>query len=538
MVAGMTIKPKESAKYLGVYIDSKLTFKEHVEYAEGKGVKAATALTRLANTTSGMPHKFIRRLFIGLVVPRMEYTLPMWYNPVREGEGRRQGAVGIARRMSKPQRLACKVMAGGLRSTSTEALDYHANILPTHLRMNLAAYKFAVRLCTLPPSHPLQKVVERCKRIPRLHRSPIHHLMSAFKDLHNDWETIKAGSVDVVRSQALKFSIPDTKKSAEQDVAKLPKGDRYIYSDGSGFKAKIGAAAWMQPLESTPNREVQRLLHLGPDTHHTVFEAELVGALLAIDIIKSTPCLTKATILLDSQAAILALQSGKTKSGRYLVEEFHNQVRKLQASRKTLRIRIQWVPGHVSIDGNESADSAAKEAALGTSTLLSNPSILSLPLPRSKAAAIAAFSKQTKCDWADYWNASPKGKFTKCIDSAPPSAKVQRLYSSLGRTEASLLTQLRTAHIPLNNYLHKSKATRSRMCEYCNVPETVSHFLLTCRRYSNERQALRRRTKITNLQLCHLISANSKHIHATISFINKTGRLPNYFKSNEDHPPP
>ncbi len=156
IVAGHTIKPKESAKYLGMHIDRRLNFKEHVEYAVGKGVKTAVALTRLANTKIGMPHKFVRRLFIGLVAPRMEYALPVWYNPVKEGEGRRSGAVCIARKLSKPQRLACKVMAGGLRSTSTDALDYHANVLPTHLRLNLVAYKFAVRLCTLPPTHPLQ----------------------------------------------------------------------------------------------------------------------------------------------------------------------------------------------------------------------------------------------------------------------------------------------------------------------------------------------------------------------------------------------
>ncbi|PBK73064.1 hypothetical protein ARMSODRAFT_1015873 [Armillaria solidipes] len=162
-------------------------------------------------------------------------------------------------------------MAGGLRSTSTEALDYHANYdyalfcLPTYFKKSSSA----------------------------------------------TWK-------------AFEFIVADSKKSAEQDVAKLPKGDRYIYSDGSGFKAKIGAAAWMQPLESTPNGEVQRLLHLGPDTRHTVFEAELVGAILVVDIIRSTPRLTKATILLDSQAAIVTPQSGKTKSGKYLVEEFHS----------------------------------------------------------------------------------------------------------------------------------------------------------------------------------------------------------------------
>ncbi|KAK0469965.1 uncharacterized protein EV420DRAFT_1256730, partial [Desarmillaria tabescens] len=66
------------------------------------------------------------------------------------------------------------------------------------------------------------------------------------------------------------------------------------------------------------------------------------------------------------------------------------------------------------------------------------------------------------------------------------SAKVQRLYSS--RPEASLLTQLRTSHLPLHNsYLHRIKAVNSRNCDYCNDPETVSHFLLSCRRYIDER---------------------------------------------------
>ncbi|SJL01510.1 uncharacterized protein ARMOST_04832 [Armillaria ostoyae] len=362
----------------------------------------------------------------------------------------------------------------GRRSTSTETLDYHANVLPTHLRMNLAAYMFAVRLCTLPPSHSLQKIVERCKRIPRFHRSPIHHLMSTFEDLHGEWETIKAGRVNVLRSKALEFIVADSKKSAEQDVAKFPKGDHHIYSDGSGFKAKIGAAAWMQPLESAPNGEVQ------------VYNASFTWVLILIT--PSTPRLTKAAIILDSQAAILVLQSGKTKSGKYLVEEFHNQVRKLQATRKTLRIRVQWVPGHVGINGNETQTQPRRKRRWV------------LPLPGSKAATIAAFSKQTKHVWADLWTNSPKGRFTKCIDNAPPSAKLRD--------------------------------------PECANTATVSHFLLTCRRYTTERQALRHRTNIANLQLRHLISTNSKHIYATISFVNKTGRLPEYFKSNEDRPPP
>ncbi|KAK0240992.1 hypothetical protein EDD85DRAFT_386333 [Armillaria nabsnona] len=123
--------------------------------------------------------------------------------------------------------------------------------------MNLAAYKFAARLCTLPCSHPLQKVVTRCRRVPRFHRSPIHHLMSAFKDLHEEWETISASKVNTARSMAtLVFAMADSKKSAEQDVAKLPREDRYMYSDGSSFKANIGIRGGCVDAQTAPKGEV------------------------------------------------------------------------------------------------------------------------------------------------------------------------------------------------------------------------------------------------------------------------------------------
>ncbi|PBK97576.1 hypothetical protein ARMGADRAFT_921464, partial [Armillaria gallica] len=124
---------------------------------------------------------------------------------------------------------------------------------------------------------------------------------------------------------------------------------------------------------------------------------ELIGAILALDIIKSTVRLVKATILIDSQAAILAIQSGQTKSGRYLVEEFHHQAHQLQAKRISLRIHIQWVPGHIGVLGNKMVDAKAKLVMQGsTSPLFDSHTVLANPLPCSKAPALADFKKRTQ----------------------------------------------------------------------------------------------------------------------------------------------
>ncbi|SJL14062.1 uncharacterized protein ARMOST_17515 [Armillaria ostoyae] len=267
-------------------------------------------------------------------------------------------------------------------------------------------------------------------------------------------------------------------------------------------------------------------------------EVELIGAILALDIIKSTARLTKITILLDSQAAILALQSGRTKSGCYLVEEFHRQARRLQSKRKSLRIRIQWVPGHVGVAGNEAVDAEAKIAALGTtSPLFDKNTILNDPLPRSKAAALASFKKRVQMQWVDLWSSSSKCSFLKSYDRSPPSPKVQRTFKNMSRAEASLYTQLRTGHIPLNAYLFRSRAAPSPNCAYCGVPETVIHFLLVCRRYTDARQALRRRMKLGNLQLRHLLSITSKHAYSTLSYVQCTKRFPDQINTIGGPPP-
>ncbi|KAK0215686.1 hypothetical protein IW262DRAFT_1241690, partial [Armillaria fumosa] len=70
-------------------------------------------------------------LFTGLVILRMEYVLLVWFNLIVEGNMRQKGLVGLATRLAKPQRLACRIAAGGLQTTATDTLDYHAHILPT-----------------------------------------------------------------------------------------------------------------------------------------------------------------------------------------------------------------------------------------------------------------------------------------------------------------------------------------------------------------------------------------------------------------------
>jgi ribonuclease HI len=128
---------------------------------------------------------------------------------------------------------------------------------------------------------------------------------------------------------------------------------------GRGTRGGIGAAA----VAWNGKEEVAcRTKYLGPASEHTVFESEVAGAILALDIVKGTPRLTSIDIFTDCQPAIIALAAPKPQPGQYLLNTFHTLHRRLLRARPTLRIRIHWVPAHVGIAGNEAVDAHAKEA--------------------------------------------------------------------------------------------------------------------------------------------------------------------------------
>lgn len=159
-------------------------------------------------------------------------------------------------------------------------------------------------------------------------------------------------------------------------------------------------------------------------------------------------------------------------------------------------------------------------------------------IPVSKAAMIATKTKEIKEQWAHTWLSSSKCRFLKTFDKSPPSGRLQKIYNNLSRPEASILTQLRTSHIGLNAHLFRVKASVTPLCSICEVPETVSHYLLACRRYNNERAALQLATKLRDLQLRELLSIHSKHIAATLSFVKASRRFPTIFQpQGVDEPP-
>ena len=69
------ISPKSLVRWLGVFLDSKLTFKQHVEIKISKAKTAFYLIRRLGNTQRGLSLQALRQLYIACVTTIADYGI-------------------------------------------------------------------------------------------------------------------------------------------------------------------------------------------------------------------------------------------------------------------------------------------------------------------------------------------------------------------------------------------------------------------------------------------------------------------------------
>lgn len=97
-----------------------------------------------------------------------------------------------------------------------------------------------------------------------------------------------------------------------------------------------------------------------------------------------------------------------------------------------------------------------------------------------------------RIQWEREWKESNNGGHLRRIDNTLPAKYTRRLYGSLPRNRAYLLTQLRTGHCWLSTYAKAFRFQDDDLC-VCGNRESVTHVLLDYPNLTALRTELRRK---------------------------------------------
>ena len=533
VLPSITIDPSQSAKYLGIVLDQNLKWTQQLANVRGKGSKWAAQIRRLTRPTWGLTPNGARKLFIGVALPRILYGIDVWCTPIhgRNANGRRKGSVAIVRKLASVQRAGALAVTGGFRTSPTDSLDAHAALLPIDLKIEKACHDAITRIATLPQEHPLHKLIRKsAKRQIKRHRSAMYTLTSIFGTEPEKMERIPPVRTHPKKRglQVVRLDIPSSKEESKRADANATEQIK-VYSDGSAHDGKVGAAAVLQ-REGKQDRTLK--LHLGTMEQHTVYEAELVGMIMGLHLIKTeAKNKTKCVLNVDNQAALVAINSEMKKSGQHLAANVLQIAKQLKESRgsRNFRLTFRWSAGHVGIPGNEEADIAAKAAADGDSSDRKDlPPCLRKEIGHSLSATRQALNEKLKSRWTANWAKSPRYLRMRFKDLLTPHSQKYLKYISNGkisRKTASAIFQLRVGHAPLNEYLHRFKKVDSAQCPACGHPkETPEHYLLQCPSYAHERWPIIRQTGGRPPKITQLLS-NPKLLAPLANYMEATGRF-------------
>ena len=513
---GEVKEPKEIVRWLGIWFDPGLTFKQHVAIRTSQARSAFQRMTRLANTEKGLSPFAIRQLYLACVTSVADYGAAIWW----------KGQAQFKKPLQALQNLALRKILGVFRTAPTIPMEAEAALQPPSVRLNANTRKYAIRQLKLVPSHPVNRELSNLPTRPNPKAIvQLERIRASIQDLADleDLEPLqhfKFPPWNKATPYAVNISPLPKEQAAQTHYSNLHRGANKfsIDTDASSMPGEDSSGVGVGLVVLNYDKGAPRVVHksmtnLGDS--QLVYNGELEGTTRAIEYASQAAKPGQAYhIYSDNQAGLYRLKTPSDNPGQAC------QIRAIQAAElaksKGASISINWVPGHTDVYGNELADSLAKQATtLAPSTDQTSFAVLGCKAKevstREWESALNEYDKRPNQNPSTYRSQFPWKLLSKI--QLPPGTK---------REQASSFYQLKLGHGYIRSYLHRLGHTDSDLCS-CGKKETAAHLLLSCKEagLANARAKLRDGLKGARLSL-PLLMHTKIGIEKTLDFLKNT----------------
>jgi len=467
MLNNAIIPNRESIKYLGMTLDCKMTWKEHIRSLKLECTKRLDLLKCLTHTTWGSDRVTMLRLYRAIIRSKLDYGCFV-YGSAKDS---------ILNTLDPVHNSAIRLCTGAYRTSPVASLYAESAEPALSTRREQLLLQYYARTMQLPSSaaysyvQPNENIYGNTRRI-----SPTiaDLIVKTTSDLELNIRTLPVAR-RIIPTWKLD---PDTvcknheypKKDNCSDntfrclfrehVTQHHSNQYQIFSDGSKNEQGVGCSA-----TSFGGSRKMRLM-----MESSIFTAEICGLICGLQIAQNVNR-TDFVIFCDSRGALRVVEH--YNSTHPLIAKMIRWIIRLRNVGK--KINFCWCPAHVGIPGNEAADKMAVEAAR------SNTPAANEETPYRDWYPVIRTRLRTR--WSEEWRLTGMNKLRTIKNSVDDwSSSNQK-----NRKHSIILTRLRIGHTKATHQYLIEK-TPQPYCEDCIVPLTVKHFIAECPSFLQLRQ--------------------------------------------------
>ncbi|KAI0994897.1 hypothetical protein K3495_g13283 [Podosphaera aphanis] len=282
------IEPAEHIRWLGVYLDSRLSFKHHVATWCGKALKVAHHMRRLNPVLRGAAPSPLVAAVSSCVVPVATFGADVWWPGLTRPTARGNvtpPTTPLCSLIDKSVHLALRAALPVWRTTPNVVLHRESGIPPARMLLEGIRLRPAARLNTLDDRHPLRSRASVCPNVGILRFKASRKLskrpeikMTRIQRAYRQLPSSKAA--ESLSAPAYSSNLGSKSEGVEAHlkwIQTIASSDICAYSDGSS--EGHGRSSWGFVLKRGGQtfKKSHGILHGGE-----VYDAEIVGATMAL----------------------------------------------------------------------------------------------------------------------------------------------------------------------------------------------------------------------------------------------------------------
>lgn len=451
------IKQEIELKILGIIIDNNLKFVKHYKEMKEKCIKFANVLKIFNNKKNGAHPKTLLNAYKSLIKSRIFFgaaTTNFNKKSVQIAQTTLNAALRSVMNFTRTTPITAVMAESGEWPIEYTKELLNIKFICKHLFNNTKFANDILKLeCTDSINHtytnnPILKLIPS-----KIHftNSPINLFVHHF---------VYGYSKNNITSLNLNLSLKEIN---------LYKHYKSVYTDASIKENKVGIGIFIEETGERIGHTFANLI--------SIKSAEIIAIFTAIKYMIAMGKI-EIVVFTDSKSSCISIINTIKKNNE---KYFEQKIIKLLIDNPQCSVTIQWVPAHIGIPGNETADEIAKEAITNN---LPHLDIKLVPNDIIYNCKISLHEKWT----LEYNNQTlTKGTFNAEINQNNPHLKPWFNNSSLTHKQIKLINRLRTGHTFDKHFKYLMKIEDNNLCNTCNTKENAIHIIDSCTKFNTIR---------------------------------------------------